>query len=224
MIHLVSKASVHAFYKEAIRSGRKTAEDFYAPVSDRFHAFLNSIGDETARTALDLGYGAGAYTIALARAGFRVLAVDQIPSDALIRQMTGGGEWGDRIEPRECLIEEMTTSEDFGVVVAKDVLHYLARGDVESLLADAVARSRGENHHYLEVFAGITRTSPDGRQRRIEGEADYSPGGFRRVVERIYEGWELTLLWSAHTERDVRTGRNCFEATRATVIAANRAA
>jgi hypothetical protein len=118
----------------------------------------------------------------------------------------------------------MTIAEDFGVVVAKDVLHYLARDDVESLLADAVACSAGENHHYLEVFTGITRTSPDGRQRRIEGEAAYSPEGFRRVVERIYEGWELTLLWSKHTERDVRTGHTCFEATRVTVIAANRAA
>lgn len=224
MIHLVSKASVYAFYKEAIRSGRKTAEDLHVPVSGRFNAFLDSIGGETARTALDLGYGAGAYTIALARAGFRVLAVDQIPCDALLRQLTRAGEWGDRIEPRECLIEEMTIDEDFGVVVAKDVLHYLARDDVESLLADAVARSRGENHHYLEVFTGITRTSPDGRQRRIEGEAGYSPESFRRVVEGIYEGWELTLLWSPHAERDVRTGRNCFEATRATVIAANRAA
>jgi hypothetical protein len=116
------------------------------------------------------------------------------------------------------------TIDDFGVVVAKDVLHYLARDDVESLLADAVARARGGSHHYLEVFTGITRTSPDGRQQRIEGEADYSPEGFRRVVERIYEGWELTLLWSPHAERDVRTGRNCFQATRATVIAANRAA
>jgi hypothetical protein len=136
------------------------------------------------------------------------------------------GEIADRshIEPRECLIEEMFIEENFGVVVAKDVLHFLARDHVESLLTDAVACSRGENHHYLEVFTGITRTSPDGRQRRIEGEADYSPGGFSRVVERIYEGWELTLLRSQHTERDVRTGRNCFEATKVTVIAANRAA
>lgn len=224
MIHLVSKASVHAFYKEAIRSGRKTAEDLHAPTSERFNAFLGSVGNETVRTSLDLGYGVGAYAIALARAGFRVLAVDQIPSDSLLHQMSGSEGWANRIEPRECLIEELAIEQDFGVIVAKDVLHYLARDDVESLLSNAVACAGGENHHYLEVFTGITRTSSDGRRQRIEGEADYSPEDFRRVVERIYEGWDLTLLWSPHTERDVRTGRNYFEAIRATVIAANRAA
>jgi hypothetical protein len=97
VIHLVSQASVHAFYKEAIRSGRTTAEDLYAPVSERFNAFLYAVGEEAPRTALDLGYGAGAYTIALARAGFRVLAVDQIPCDSLVRQLAGAGEWRDRI-------------------------------------------------------------------------------------------------------------------------------
>lgn len=224
MNQLVSKASVHAFYTEAIRSGRNTAENLQAPTSERFNAFLESIGEGGPRTALDLGYGAGTYAIALARAGFRVLAVDQIPCDSLLRRIGGTGEWTDQIESRECLAEELAIDEDFGVIVAKDILHYLARRDVESLLMSAVAHARGENYHYLEVFTGITRTSTDGRLLRIEGEADYSPEHFRRAIERIYDGWDLTLLWSEHAERDIRTGRNCFEATRATVIAANQAA
>ncbi|WP_329133629.1 methyltransferase domain-containing protein [Streptomyces sp. NBC_01476] len=224
MNQLVSKASVHAFYTEAIRSGRDTAENLQASTSERFNAFLESVREGAPRTALDLGYGAGAYAIALARAGFRVLAVDQIPCDALLRRIGGAGVLADRIEPRECLVEELVIDEDFGVIVAKDVLHYLARRDVESFLTSAVTYARGANHHYLEVFTGITRTSTDGRPLRVEGEADYSPGNFRRAIERIYDGWDITLLWSEHSEQDIRTGRNCFQATRATVIAANRAA
>ncbi|MGW0712992.1 class I SAM-dependent methyltransferase [Streptomyces sp. NPDC002643] len=224
MNELVSKASVHAFYDEAIQQGRNTAENLQAATSERFNTLLESIGDDTPRTALDLGYGAGAYTIALARAGFRVVAVDQIPADVLLRRIDGAGEWVRRVDPRECLAENFAIDEDFGVIVAKDVLHYLARRDVESFLTSAVTHARGANYHYLEVFTAITRRSADGRLLRIEGEADYSPDSFRQVIERIYDDWDLTLLWSEHAEQDSRTGRNCFEATRATVIAANRAA
>ncbi|NKI41614.1 class I SAM-dependent methyltransferase [Streptomyces physcomitrii] len=224
MNELVSKASVHAFYADAIPRGRNTAENLQATTSERFNTLLESIGDGTPTTALDLGYGTGTYTIALARAGFRVVAVDQIPTDVLLRRTDGAGEWARRIDPRECLAENFAIDEDFGVIVAKDVLHYLARRDVESLLTSAVTHARGANYHYLEVFTGITRRSVDGRLLRIEGEADYSPGSFRHIVEQIYDGWDLTLLWSEHAEQDSRTGRNCFEATTATVIAANNRA
>lgn len=220
----VSKASVHAFYADALRRGRNTAENLQAATSERFNTLLESVGDGTSRTALDLGYGAGNYTIALARAGFRVVAVDQIPCDAILRRIGGASDWAQRVDPRECLVEDFAVDQDFGVIVAKDVLHYLARRDVESLLTSAVAHARGANYHYLEVFTAITRRSADGQLLRIEGEADYTPDSFRRVIERIYDGWDLTLLWSENAERDSRTGRTCFEATRATVIAANRAA
>jgi SAM-dependent methyltransferase len=220
----VSKASVHAFYTEAIQVGRNTAENLQAATSERFNTLLESVGNGTPRIALDLGYGAGTYTIALARAGFRVIAVDQIPCESIFRRVGGAGDWAHRIDPRECLAENFAVDEDFGIIVAKDILHYLARRDVESLLTSAVAHAHGENYHYLEVFTGITRRSTDGQLLRIEGEADYSPESFRRVIERIYDGWDLTMLWSEHAEQDSRTGRNCFEATRATVIAANRAA
>ncbi|WP_405471435.1 class I SAM-dependent methyltransferase [Streptomyces canus] len=224
MNHPVSRASVHAFYADAILHGRNTAENLQAAPSERFNTLLASIGDGTPRTALDLGYGAGTYTIALARAGFRVVAVDQIPSDSLLQRIDGTSDWAPRIDPRECLAENFAIDQDFGVVVARDVLHYLARRDVESLLTTAVAHARGANYHYLEVFTGISRRSSDGRLLRIEGEADYSPDCFGHVIEQIYDGWDLTPLWSEHAEQDSRTGRNCFEATRATVIAANPAA
>ncbi|MFJ4826091.1 class I SAM-dependent methyltransferase [Streptomyces bacillaris] len=220
----VSKASVHAFYKDAIRQGRNTAENLQAATSERFNTLLESIGDQTPRTALDLGYGAGNYTLALARAGFRVVAVDQVPCTSLLARIGSAGEWAHRIEPRQCLVEDFTIEEDFGVVVAKDVLHYLDQHDVESLLKRAVAQARGANHHYLDVFTGITRRSPSGQLLRIEGEADYTPDAFQRVIEQIYDGWDPAIHWSDHAEQDTRTGRTCFEATRATVIATSPAA
>lgn len=223
MLEPVSKASVHAFYAEAIRHGRNTAENLQATTSERFNTLLSSIDDQTPRTALDLGYGAGNYTLALARAGFRVVAVDQVPCTSLLHRIGGAGEWARRIEPRQCLAENFDINQDFGVIVAKDVLHYLARRDVESLLTRAVAQALGANRHYLEVFTDIARRSSSGRQICIEGEAGYSPDTFRQVVEEIYDGWDVAIHWSDHAEQDTRTGRTCFEATRATVIAAKPA-
>lgn len=221
MTHLVSKASVHAFYADALGHGRNTAENLQAPTSEWFNALLASIGEGTPRTALDLGYGAGNYTIALAQAGFRVVAVDQAPTGPLLRRVHEQGEWTQRIEARESLVEEYPIDRDFGVVVAKDVLHYLAKPDVEAVLERAVAHACSANYHYLEVFTSIVRRSTDGQHLKIEGEAGYSPESLSRAIERIYRGWGITFFWDKHAEQDSRTGDTCFEAIRATVVAAN---
>jgi predicted O-methyltransferase YrrM len=63
-----SKASLYAFYADALRNGRITGESLRVPASARFLALLASLPAGTPRHALDLGYGAGAYTIALAEA------------------------------------------------------------------------------------------------------------------------------------------------------------
>ncbi|UUU33632.1 class I SAM-dependent methyltransferase [Streptomyces sp. CA-210063] len=221
MTNLVSKASVHAFYVDAIRHGRNTAENLLAPTSERFNSFLKSIGKGTPQTALDLGYGAGNYSIAMARAGYRVVAVDQLPSRLFLQRLDAQGDWDHRIDVKECLVEEYSIDHEFGIVVARDVLHYLSKSDVESVLENAVVNAHARSHHYLEVFTSITRRSRDGRIRQVEGEAGYSPESFGHLIERVYDGWEVTLLWDEHAEKDSRTGENCFEAIRATVIAAN---
>ncbi|MFI1810874.1 class I SAM-dependent methyltransferase [Streptomyces sp. NPDC020422] len=217
-----SKASLHAFYADALRNGRSTGEQLHAPVSVRFRALLTSLPADIPRRALDLGYGAGAYTIALAKAGFTVVAVDQAPAEPLLRRLSPHEDLAERVTVVESLIEQYVVEEDFGLVVAKDVLHYLSQRDVEAVLTQAVQSSRSVNVHYLEVFTGISRTDAQGGQVHIEGEARYTPETLSRAVERIYEGWDVTVSWGDHAEQDTRSGRTYFEATRATVTAVRR--
>ncbi|WCD87238.1 hypothetical protein KPP03845_103613 [Streptomyces xanthophaeus] len=217
-----SKASLHAFYADALRNGRSTGEKLRAPVPARFLTLLGSLPADTPRRALDLGYGAGAYTIALAEAGFTVVAVDQAPAEPLLQRLSEYEDLAERVTVVESLIEQYPIQEDFGALVAKDVLHYLSQHDVEVLLAQAVQRSCSVNHHYLEVFTAISRTDAHGVQIHIEGEARYTPESFSRALERIYEGWDVTVRWDNHTEQDARSRRTYFEATRATVTAARR--
>ncbi|GAA3265375.1 class I SAM-dependent methyltransferase [Streptomyces lavendulae] len=217
-----SKASLHAFYADALRNGQSTGEKLRAPVPARFLTLLASLPADIPRRALDLGYGAGAYTIALAEAGFTVVAVDQAPAEPLLHRLSEYEDLAERVTVVESLIEQYPIREDFGAIVAKDVLHYLSQHDVEVLLAQAVQSSRSVNLHYLEVFTAISRTDAHGVQIHIEGEARYTPESFSRALERIYEGWDVTVRWDNHTEQDARSRRTYFEATRATVTAARR--
>ncbi|MFD6417031.1 class I SAM-dependent methyltransferase [Streptomyces sp. NPDC060194] len=219
-----SKESVRAFYADAVEHGKSTAEGLRSPTSAAFNRFLSTVGASTPRSALDLGYGMGAYTIALARAGFRVVAVDQVPSAPFRQRLRDHIEPTDRVEVVEELIERYPIRDAFGVVVAKDVLHYLAQNEVESLLGRAVAVSHPHSCHYLDVFTAISRTDSSGQIQRIEGEADFSPESLRRLVDRVYRGWHVSITWSEHAERDSRTDRNYFEAVRATVVAHRRGA
>ncbi|MCE7082922.1 trans-aconitate 2-methyltransferase [Streptomyces sp. ST2-7A] len=217
-----SRASLHAFYADALRNGRNTGEELRAPVSARFRSLLTSLPADIPRRALDLGYGAGAYTIALAEAGFSVVAVDQAPAEPLFRRLSPHEDLAERVTVVESLIEQYVVEEDFGLLVAKDVLHYLSQHDVEAVLTRAVQSSRSVNMHYLEVFAGISRTDAHGGQIHIEGEARYTLETLSHALERIYEGWDTTVAWDDHAEQDTRTQRTYFEATRATVTAVRR--
>lgn len=219
-----SRSSLYAYYADALESGRNTGENLQAPTSGRFNSFLEMLPAKVPRTALDLGYGAGAYTIALARAGFKVTAVDQVPNKLLLRSLKNHSELASRIAAEECLIERYPVADNFGVVVAKDVLHYLSREDAERVLSHAVHKSVPHSVHYLEVFTGIRRTAANGESIHIEGEAGYTPESFTDTVESIYRDWELTLLWDEHTERDTRSGHSYFEARRATVVAKRQGA
>ncbi|QMU67123.1 methyltransferase domain-containing protein [Streptacidiphilus sp. P02-A3a] len=214
-----SRESVRAFYTEAIESSKDTVEHLQAPVSEAFRRVLASAGRGTPRSAVDLGYGAGTHTIVLAQSGFDVLAVDQIPCTGLRGRIRGLGRAAGLVDVRQGLVEHFAFEQEFGVLVAKDVLHYLAKQQVADLLIRAVAASRSRNIHYLEVFTDIRRTSRTGEPVEIEGEAGYSTDALRQLLLEVYEDWDLSVSLEEHTEQDDLTGQNCFEATRVVAVA-----
>lgn len=221
-----SQRSVSEFYLQALASGDGTAERLDAPVSDRFAAFANAIEPRTPRMALDLGYGMGIYAVTLARLGFGVVAVDQIPADILRSRLTGHPDLADRIEIVEQRIENFSVERQFGVVVARDVLHYLQRHHVREVLTRCVQRAPAGASHYLEVFTDIERTDRRGRRVLIENEAAYTAADFRHTIETIYRDWTVHMTLTAHSENntgptatDPDRPRKYFSANRITVTA-----
>ena len=214
-----SQRELSDFYLKALTEGTQTAERLCAPVSDRFARFLKAVNDDSRRTALELGYGMGTYTVALARTGFDVVAVDQVPAQILRSRLTGSPDWTSRIEVVEQRIENYSVAQQFDVVVAKDVLHYLRRDQVREVLTRCIQRAPGRAEHFLEVFTDISRTDRQGRRVLIEDEAAYTAGLFCATIEHIYTGWQVQTSLTRHAERNTDSPRNYFEANRITVYA-----
>lgn len=219
MLIVRSQAELANFYRSVLSDGSQTAERLCAPVSDRFAGFLNGIGPDVPRTALELGYGMGAYTVALARSGFAVTAVDQVPTQILRARLPESEDWAKRIELLEQRIEHFDTTGHFGIVVAKDVLHYLNQDLVRDLLTRCVQQAPNHVAHFLEVFTDIRRTDSKGCPVLIEGEARYTSAGFRAAIEHLYAGWQLHVTDMPHTERDSGGQRTYFSANKITVCA-----
>jgi SAM-dependent methyltransferase len=104
----------------------------------RAAAWLARYELDRAETYLDLGAGFGAHTLALARAGKRVTAVDF--DSGLLDELRGAlGEHAERVSVKEAeLCEFVRTSEDGWDVIlcAGDTLTHLpARSDVAELIA-----------------------------------------------------------------------------------------
>jgi 2-polyprenyl-3-methyl-5-hydroxy-6-metoxy-1,4-benzoquinol methylase len=217
-----SQHEVGQFYLNALADGAQTAERLCAPVSDRFARFLNSVSAQAPRTALELGYGMGTYSVTLARSGFAVVAVDQVPARILRSRLAESPDWSRHIEVVEQRVESYAVTNNFGVVVAKDVLHYLRKDQVREVLTRCIQRAPAAAGHFLEVFTDITRTDRQGRRVMIEGEAAYTAAVFRDVIEHLYSGWTVRVTLRPHAERDTDSPRNYFEANRITVCAYQR--
>lgn len=214
-----SQESLIKFYTEALAAGENTPDELQAPIAPAFAELLDTLpltGHD--RTALDIGYGAGTYSIALAQHGFRVHSVDRVPA-ALFTARLPATSWARRIHVAACRIEDYPIRPPLGVIVAKDVLHYLSRRDVHAVLAAGIGASVPGSCHYMRVFTNICRTTHHGDTIRIDGELGCSASEFIATLTRLYRGWSLTHTTSPHTERDRRTGRPHFQATRLTVVA-----
>ncbi|WP_437873483.1 class I SAM-dependent methyltransferase [Sorangium sp. So ce363] len=222
MATLLSKDSIRSWYARAIGEDLPNDEGLDAPVDSTFEELLGAVDPELPRTAVDLGYGRGHYSIALAARGFAVEAVDHIPARYLRRSLRGKGDLARRITIVEGDLVDFAPRGPYGIVVAKDVLHFLERAQIERLLGATVRASGDHCCHFLTVFTDIRRTSPTGSRIQLDGEADYSAAELSEMIARIYAAWQVEWSWVEHEERDridASDGRPYFRAKRATLIA-----
>lgn len=216
MTQIRSKDSLRRFYTAAIASGANTPEGLNTDVSARCRTSIELARHLGASHGLDLGYGRGHHTLAMLEAGLTVTAIDQIPSQHLAAAAAKRGL--DRLDVHQQRLEDFTPGQHFGLVIAKDVLHYLDRAHIERILT-SLADHSGPAVHHLEMFCDIWRITGADTPVVIEGEAALSADAFTTLVQEVYREWELQIAEEAHVEHDTPTGRPYFAAPRVVVTA-----
>lgn len=216
MTQIRSKESLRRYYTAAIAAGADTPEGLNTGVRACCRTSSKRARDLGASHGLDLGYGAGHHTLAMLEAGLTVTAIDQIPTAHLAAAAAQRGL--DRLDVHQQRLEDFTPDRHFGLVIAKDVLHYLDRADIERILA-ALVDHPGPAVHHLEVFCDIWRITGADTPVVIEGEAALSTDAFATLAQELYREWEVQIAEEAHVEHDAATGRPYFAATRVVVTA-----
>lgn len=214
-----SKESIHRFYAAAIADGADTPEALNAAMSPRCRALIEQTQAAGAASGLDLGYGMGHHTLAMLQAGLRVVAVDQVPPDHLAAAIRARGLDPSHVSIQQGRLEAFAPEEEFGLVIAKDVLHYLSRDHIERILRSLIDLSASANAHHLEVFCDIWRITGQDTPVAIEGEAALRAGECIVLLRQLYRDWDLAITAEPHIERDRSSERPYFSATRVVATA-----
>ncbi|MEK7180048.1 MAG: class I SAM-dependent methyltransferase [Patescibacteria group bacterium] len=218
-IIIKKKSFIKTFYENVIKNKLPNTENLFEEVTTEFKEILNAQPVPKEAKALDLGYGYGNYSLAMARRGFIVDAIDFIPK----KYFTNRLQLEEQHKKIKVIREDLFFFEpkgDFDFVVAKDVLHYLPREKVESLLDRLVKITKSQGQHYISIFVDIKRQSDSGKIQ-VENEANLSSVTLLKWCNEIYKNWDVSIMFEIYKEKDRSgvEGKFYFIAKKVTIIA-----
>ncbi|NTW61783.1 methyltransferase domain-containing protein, partial [Candidatus Saccharibacteria bacterium] len=151
---ILSQSQIRSFYKDTIYNNLPNEEKLDAPIDSRIKDLINQIVELGGKNAIDLGYGYGNHSMILARKGMNVTAIDYIPAEIFQQKVDTFGLTNKiRIISKD--IGQLKVNEAFNFVIGKDVLHFLSKQKVKSLMTSLVEMSPSYSIHYYEIFADI---------------------------------------------------------------------
>lgn len=174
---------------------------------------IKRLGRERVKTVLDVGFGRGHWSVALARAGFQVTAVE-ISALAVEHLSAWAKEESLPITAFVCPAQEIPTDLSYDFVIANSVLDHMFKGEAEEAMRRirAVLRPGGllllglDGPPDQEDQAWPHEVFPDGTWRFLGGRRD-------RMLWRFWSEEEIEALLSGFVieEREVRPdGRRRF--------------
>lgn len=210
-----------SFYEGHIKSKAPSNERLFEPVMDSFARILRESAAPEGKRALDLGYGYGNYSLAMAEQGWHVVAIDFISKEYLQERIKETPFKGS-IDILEGDLGTFVPDGMYSLVVAKDVLHFLSATRVLSLIKDLVTQTEAGGIHYLVIFADIVRVNDDGQPITLNGEANFSSDALVRDLRDIYAGWDLDIVKEEYKEKSRRNpDKFYFQSNRLTITARN---
>ncbi len=154
---------------------------------------VERLGEAGVKTVLDVGFGRGHWSVALARAGFHVTAVE-ISAVAVERLRAWAEEEGLPIKAFVCPAQELPTDWFFDAVIANSVLDHMFKEEAEEAMRriHAVLRPGGL------LFLGMDGP-PD------EEDEKYPHMVFPDGTWQFLGGRRDRMLWRFWTNEEVRS-------------------
>lgn len=192
-------------YKGAIAARYVTGQtpwDTGVPCSDVLRCVAE--GDLPRGRLLELGCGTGTHAIALARAGYRVTAVDLV--DSAIRQAEEKArQAGVAVEFRPGDLTQLDLGGPYDCLLDVGVYHGIRNRDLAGFLS-ALARSSRPGTRWLSVAGSANDPLPDGPPRVTEADIHRELEPTFRILRTREFRYELRpdfqpLFWSILLER-----------------------
>jgi 2-polyprenyl-3-methyl-5-hydroxy-6-metoxy-1,4-benzoquinol methylase len=166
--------------------------DLKLPPSKNVLKIIKRLQKYQAQRVLDLGCGFGRWSMALARAGFQVKAVD-ISSEAIKRVQKWATQKGLSIETEVCSAQELVfKSESLDAVFCNSVLDHMPLVETGKTIC---------NIQSLLKPGGIAYISFDGLEEEKKEEFVMLDDGTRRYTKGEHKG----KLWRFYTSEEIKT-------------------
>jgi 2-polyprenyl-3-methyl-5-hydroxy-6-metoxy-1,4-benzoquinol methylase len=217
MVKTIMQSEIKEFYENSIEKRINAKEGLIRLVTPEFKQIL---AEYSKGIALDLGYGYGNYTIALAKKGLEVVAIDYIERKFLKKRINDK-KYQNKISILKKDIDYFSPKQSFDVIVAKDVLHFLSKYALLSIMKKLSSKTKINGTNYIVLFTDIQRQFLNGERIIIEGEANISKQELVKYVKEIYSGWNVRII-SKKYEENTHSGldrRFNFKANKITIIA-----
>ncbi|MEK7152907.1 MAG: class I SAM-dependent methyltransferase [Patescibacteria group bacterium] len=211
----IPQLDIQTFYNNVIGQQVENLEGLQAPVPAAFYTLFHQDSTNGTRHGLELGYGYGQYSVALAEAGYKVDAIDVI-DPSFFRERMAEHPNKDAIQITQLDARSFDPLNRYDFIVIKDVLHYFNQEEVKSLLGRLIERSTLDSVHYLVIFSGIRRQK-GGVPVHIEGEASFTNDGLTEMMTTLYNSWRVEMVTEPYSEaKDATTPY--FRANKNTLI------
>lgn len=211
----INKSSIQEFYETTIKSKLPNKEKLTNKISKDFEGLIRKVNVNDSSKGIDLGYGYGNYSLALAKKGFHVICIDFI-SPNYFKERVKQNRLSEKITVLEVDLNLFEPIEEYDFVISKDVLHFIPKSKLQRLLSTLVSKTNKFGYHYLVIFANIIRKSKSGEIIRIEGEANLKAEPFLKFLHQLYSNWTISIKVLDYSEGDY------FTAKQITIIAFNK--
>lgn len=190
---------------------------FIDPDSDFIDYVNDNFKDQDNLDALDLGYGAGNYSLYLLNKGYNVTSVDFINSNIFNNKIPL--KLKDKCNIISQDLNNYEYKDKYNIIICRDVLHYLLRDSVIKLLKINCNNTLINGINYLTIFTDIKRIDKNGNIKKIKGEADFKLAELLDLIRDIYKNWEQYITVIDYCEKDkYDKDRNYFTAKKLKII------